>query len=44
MAAVFALPGKQDPPFPIQLVRFYAGLEEAEALWADLEQDFDKLL
>lgn len=43
MAAVHDLPGRNVPPFPIQLVRFYAGLEEPEALWADLEQALDRL-
>jgi len=44
MAAVYGLPGRQDPPFPIQLLRFYAGLEEPDALWADLEQALDLLV
>jgi cystathionine beta-lyase/cystathionine gamma-synthase len=43
MAAVHDLPGWNDPPIPIQLVRFYAGLEEPEALWSDLEQALDRL-
>lgn len=38
MAAVHNLPGKEPPPFPINLIRLYVGLEDPEVLWRDIEQ------
>ena len=37
VAAVHNLPGKEPPPFPINLIRLYIGLEDPEVLWQDLE-------
>ncbi len=38
VAAVHNLPGKEAPPFPVNLIRLYIGLEDAEVLWSDLEK------
>lgn len=38
IAAVYDLPGHDNPPFPVNLIRLYIGLEDPELLWADLEQ------
>lgn len=43
MAALYDLPGRPDPSFPVNLVRFYAGLEEPEVLWQDLETGLKSL-
>ncbi|MCF8236583.1 MAG: PLP-dependent aspartate aminotransferase family protein [Saprospiraceae bacterium] len=43
VAAVHQLPGKDDPPFPVNLVRLYIGLEDPEFLWADLEQGLSRI-
>ncbi len=43
MAAVHDLPGRPDPVFPVNLVRFYAGLEEPDVLWQDLEAGLKSL-
>ncbi len=43
VAAVHNLPGRDNPPFPINLVRLYIGLEDPEYLWADLERGLSRL-
>lgn len=37
IAAVHNLPGKPAPPYPINLIRLYIGLEDPDELWRDLE-------
>ncbi len=34
----YNVPGRTNPPMPYTFVRFYAGLEDPEWLWEDLEQ------
>lgn len=36
IAAFYNLENRKNPDFPINLVRFYIGLEDPEVLWADL--------
>ncbi len=43
VAAVHNLPGRDAPPFPINLVRLYIGLEDPEVLWADLQQGLSQI-
>lgn len=43
MAAFYDMPGKPDPDHPINLVRFYIGLEDPDLLWEDIRKGLDKL-
>lgn len=36
-AAFYNVPGRENPPYPVNMVRFYVGLEEPEWLMEDLE-------
>ncbi|MEK7257305.1 MAG: PLP-dependent aspartate aminotransferase family protein [Bacteroidota bacterium] len=36
-AAFYNIPGRENPPYPLNMVRFYIGLEEPEWLMEDLE-------
>jgi cystathionine beta-lyase/cystathionine gamma-synthase len=38
MAGFYGIPGRPDPSLPLNLVRFYIGLEDADWLWEDIEQ------
>lgn len=38
MAAFYHLNNRKEPALPINLIRFYIGLEDPEVLWEDLEQ------
>jgi cystathionine beta-lyase/cystathionine gamma-synthase len=39
----YDIPGRSNPPMPWTFVRFYAGLEDADWLWEDLEQAMEVL-
>lgn len=41
MAAFYNVPGRDDPPYPFTLLRFYIGLEDPDWLIEDLEQALD---
>lgn len=44
MAAFYEMPCRKDPEHPINLVRFYIGLEDPEFLWEDLQTALDRLI
>lgn len=43
-AAFHQLPDREDSPYPINLIRFYIGLEEPDYLWEDLKRGLDALM
>ncbi len=43
IVALYNIPGKENPALPINLFRFYIGLEDPDWLMADLEQALEKM-
>lgn len=44
MAAFYDMPGRPNPEHPINLVRFYIGLEDPEYLWEDIRRGLDSMV
>ncbi len=42
-AAFYNIPGKEPPPYPVNMFRFYIGLEDADWLIEDLEQALESI-
>jgi cystathionine beta-lyase len=43
MAAFYGVPGRENPPYPFTLVRFYIGLEDPDWLMEDLESALEDI-